>query len=202
LFVWNRGLTISGFYNLGRTYDNTDGAFAIPATLDLDAEWGPAAFDRRHNGFIAITSTALRNFNARLSMNGTSATPLTIRTGYDDNGDLVFNDRPVGVGRNSERTRAIWNSSANFGYAFTLGKKQVTSGGGVQISGGPAGLQINPAGMQTQPRYRLNIGVSIQNIFNQAAYQGFSGVMTSRYFLQPTSASGYRRVTFNTSVSF
>jgi hypothetical protein len=202
LFVWNRGLSISGFYNLGRTYDNTDGAFAIPATLDLDAEWGPSNFDRRHNGFLAITSTALRNFNARFSMNGTSASPLTIRTGFDDNGDLVFNDRPDGVGRNSARTRAIWNSSANFGYAFTLGKKQVTSGGGVQISGGPGGFSINPTGMQTQPRYRLNVGVSVQNIFNQAAYQSFVGVMTSKLFLQPTSASGYRRVTFNTSVSF
>ena len=202
LFVWNRGLSVSGFYTLGRTYDNTDGAFAIPALLDLEAEWGPSAFDRRHNGFVAITSTALRNFNARLSFNGTSAPPLTVRTGFDDNGDLVFNDRPVGLGRNSERTRAIWNSSANFGYAFTLGKKQVTSGGGVQILPGPTGLSINPTGMQTQPRYRLNVSVSVQNLLNQPAYSGFSGIMTSPFFLQPTTAMGVRRVTFNTSVSF
>jgi hypothetical protein len=202
LFVWNRGLSVSGFYNLGRTYDNTDGAFAIPAALNLDAEWGPSAFDRRHNGFVAITTTALRNFNGRLSVNATSATPLNIRTGFDNNGDLIFNDRPDGVGRNTARTRAIYNSSANFGYAFTLGKKQVTSGGGVQITGGPGGLSINPTGMQTQPRYRLNLNVSVQNIFNQAAYSGFSGVITSPFFLKPTSANGYRRVTFNTSVSF
>lgn len=202
LFVWNRGLSVSGFYTYGQNYDNTDGAFAIPATLDLEAEWGPAAFDRRHNGFVAITSTALRNFNARLSFNGTSAGPLTIRTGFDDNGDLVFNDRPAGVGRNSERTRAIWNSSANFGYAFTLGKKQVTSGSGVQILPGPGGLTINPTGMQSQPRYRLSLNVGIQNLLNQASYSGFSGIVTSKFFLQPTSVQGVRRVTFNTTVSF
>ena len=202
LFVWNRGLSVSGIYTYGRTYDNTDGAFAIPATLDLDAEWGPSAFDRRHNGFVAITSTALRNFNARLSFNGSSAGPLTIKTGFDDNGDLVFNDRPAGVGRNSERTRSTWNSSANFGYSFTLGKKQVTSGGGVQILPGPSGLTINPTGMQTQPRYRLNISVNVQNLLNQASYSGFSGVMTSPFFRQPTTATGWRRVMFNTSVSF
>jgi hypothetical protein len=202
LWVWNRGLTVSGFYNLGRSYDNTDGAFAIPASLILANEWGPAAFDRRHNGFIALTTTALRNFTGRYSFNATSAIPLNVRTGYDDNGDLVFNDRPEGVGRNSERQAAIWNSSLNLSYAFTLGKKQVTTGGGVQISGGPAGIQINPTGMQSQPRYRLTLSVNVQNVFNQASYSGFSGVMTSPFFLQPTTAQGWRRVTFNTNVSF
>jgi hypothetical protein len=201
-FSWRRGLSISGFYTLGRNRDNTDGAFAVPAFPDLEQEWGPSMFDRRHNGFVAITSSALRDLSLRLSFNGSSAPPLTIRTGLDDNGDLVFNDRPAGVGRNSARTRATWNSSANIGYSFTLGKKQVTSGGGVQIMGGPAGLTVNPTAAQTTPRYRLNVSVNIQNLFNQAMYSGFSGVMTSPFFLQPTTVSGVRRVTFNANVSF
>ncbi len=58
-FVWNRGLTLSGFYTYGQNYDNTDGAFVIPASIFLADEWGPAAFDRRHNTHIALTSTAL-----------------------------------------------------------------------------------------------------------------------------------------------
>jgi hypothetical protein len=201
-FSWRRGLSVSAFYNYGRTYDNTDGPFVIPASFNLTTEWGPATQDRRHNGFIAITSTALRNFNGRLSFNGSSAPPLTIRTGFDDNGDLVFNDRPAGVGRNSARTVATWNSSANFGYSFTLGKKQVTSGGGVQIMGSPAGLTVTPTSAQTTPRYRLNVSVTIQNLLNHAVYTGFSGVMTSPFFLQPTNATGFRRVTFSTNVSF
>jgi hypothetical protein len=199
---WRRGLSIAGFYNLGRQYDNTDGPFAIPASLNLGDEWGPAAFDRRHNGNLAITSSALRNFSARLGFNGSSAPPLTIRTGFDDNGDLVFNDRPAGVGRNSARTRGQWSSNASFTYAFTLGKKQVTSGGGVQIMGGPGGLTVNPTGMQTQPRYRLNLAVNVQNLFNQPFYSGFSGAMNSQFFLQPTRADGVRRVTLNANVSF
>ncbi|MGB2713585.1 MAG: carboxypeptidase regulatory-like domain-containing protein [Vicinamibacterales bacterium] len=202
LFSWRRGLTIASFYNYGRMYDNTDGPFAIPASLNLADEWGPSAFDRRHNVHLAITSNALRNFSARLGFGGTSATPLTIRTGTDDNGDLIFNDRPIGVGRNSARTRGIFNSSASFGYSFTLGKKQVTSGGGVQIMGSPAGLTVNTTGAQTMPRYRLNVSVNIQNLLNQPAYTGFSGIMTSPFFLQPTQATGVRRVTLNTNVSF
>ena len=114
----------------------------------------------------------MRNLTARVGVSGSSAPPLTIRTGTDDNGDLVFNDRPEGVGRNSARTMATWNTSANFGYSFTLGKKTVTSGGGVQIMGGPAGLTVNPTGAQTTPRYRLNLSVNINNLWNQPAYSG------------------------------
>ena len=201
-WVWNRGLSVSGFYNFGRQYDNTDGPFAVPATLNPYYEWGPSAFDRTHNANLSITSGALRNLTARFFIGGSSAPPLTIRTGFDDNGDLIFNDRPEGVGRNSVRTTGQWNSSANFNYAFTLGNKQVTSGGGVQISGGPGGLTVNPTGMQTQPRYRLNLSVNIQNLFNHAVYSGYNGAMTSPFFLQPTRADGVRRITFNTNVSF
>ena len=78
----------------------------------------------------------------------------------------------------------------------------MTSGGGVQIMGSPAGLTVNPTGAQTTPRYRLNVSVNINNLLNKAVYSGFSGIMTSPFFLKPTSASGVRRVTFNANVSF
>ena len=78
----------------------------------------------------------------------------------------------------------------------------MTSGGGVQISGGPGGLTVNPTGMQTQPRYRLNLAVNIQNLFNHPVYSGFSGAMNSQFFLQPTRADGVRRITFNTTDEF
>ena len=68
--------------------------------------------------------------------------------------------------------------------------------------GSPAGLTVNPTGAQTMPRYRLNLSVNIQNLLNKPMYSGFSGIMTSPFFLKPTQATGVRRVTFNTSVSF
>ena len=51
------------------------------------------------------SSSQLRNFNANLNFNASSAPPYTIRTGVDTNGDLVFNDRPDGVGRNTAARR-------------------------------------------------------------------------------------------------
>jgi hypothetical protein len=83
-----------------------------------------------------------------------------------------------------------------------LGKKTVTSGGGVQIMGSPAGLTVNPTAAQTTPRYRLNLSVNINNLWNQPFYSGFSGNLTSPLFMQPTAASGMRRITFSTNVSF
>ena len=45
----------------------------------------------------------LRNLNAQFNVNASTGTPYTITTGRDDNGDLIFNDRPSGVGRNTAR---------------------------------------------------------------------------------------------------
>ena len=137
-----------------------------------------------------------------MGLSGTSRRPLTIKTGFDDNGDLIFNDRPDGVGRNSERTRGYWTSSTNFTYNFTLGKKQVTSPGGVQIMGSPAGLTVGQGAAQTAPRYRLSVSLNINNIFNRPFYSGYSGVVTSPFFLQPTSAQGVRRINISTTMSF
>ncbi len=54
-----------------------------------------------------------------------SGQPLNVTTGRDDNGDTIFNDRPAGVGRNSERTS---------GFAqFDLGLLRRVAIGGVSI---------------------------------------------------------------------
>ena len=52
------------------------------------------------------------------------------------------------------------------------------------------------------PRYRLNVSVNINNIFNQPVYAGFSGIITAPYFLKPSQANQLRRITFSTNVSF
>ena len=185
-FVWNRGLTVSSFYTYGQNFDNTDGAFVIPASIFLADEWGPSAFDRRHNMHVAAHQHGAPQLQCPSRILG------LVRAAPDDS----HRDRrqrrpglqrpPAGVGRNSERTTSTWNTSASFGYSFTLGKKTVTSGGGVQIMGSPAGLTVNPTASQTTPRYRLNLSVNINNLWNQASYSGYSGIITSPNFLKPS----------------
>jgi hypothetical protein len=199
---WRRGLRLSGSYTLGRQRNNTEGAFAVPAT-DLEFEWGPSSGDIRHRGSISFGTAAVRGLSASMSLNGSSRRPLTIRTGVDDNGDLIFNDRPAGVGRNSVRVPGQWGSSASFGYAFSFGSRRVASGGGVSITQAAGGaLTVNVANSEAVARYRLNLSVNMQNLFNRPTYGGYSGVITSPTFLQPTSASGVRRTTMNINLTF
>ena len=77
-----------------------DGAFTTPAE-DLALDWGPSNGDVRHRGNISFGTASLRGLSASVNFTGSSARPLTIRTGFDDNGDLIYNDRPEGVGRNA-----------------------------------------------------------------------------------------------------
>jgi hypothetical protein len=199
---WRRGLRLSGSYTLGRQRNNTEGAFSVPAT-DLALEWGPASGDIRHRGSVTFGTSAIRGLTASMNLGASSRRPLTIRTGFDDNGDLIFNDRPEGVGRNSVRVPGQWNSSANFGYAFSFGSRRVASGGGVSITQAAGGaLTVNVANSEAVARYRLNLSVNIQNLFNRPTYGGYSGVLTSPSFLQPTSASGVRRTNININLTF
>ena len=151
-----------GHYGWSRSRNNTDGAFSTPATGSLDAEWGPSNGDVRHRGNISLSTGFLRNFNASIDFSLSSAPPITIRTGFDDNGDLIFNDRPAGVGRNTERTTGQWQSFAYFSYWIGLGKRQVAGGGvgpimireghGRPVGGadGRAGAAALPAVVQRQ----------------------------------------------------
>jgi hypothetical protein len=198
---WRRGLRVSGSFGSGLSRNNTDGAFSPPA-VDLASDWGPSSGDIRYRGSVSLGTAAIRGLTASMGFNASSARPLTIRTGFDDNGDLIYNDRPAGVGRNSARVPGQWGSSANFGYTFDIGKRQVQSGGGVSISSIGGNLTVNTSGSQAVARYRLGLTVSLQNPFNIATYTGYSGVITSRNYLKPSSASGVRRTTINLNLTF
>lgn len=201
-WVPTRGLQIYTSYSVGRQRNDTGGPFATPSTGNLADDWGPSNEDVRHRMNFGFYSGALKNFSASISVNGSSARPLNITTGADENGDLIFNDRPAGVGRNSARTSGQWSSYGYFSYAIALGKRTINNGGGVSITSNAGILSASVTGGQSVPRYRLLLGMSVQNLTNHANYSGYSGVVTSRFFLQPVTANGERQVTFNATVSF
>ena len=53
-----------------------------------------------------------------------------------------------------------------------------------------------------QPRYRMNVFVSVQNLTNRQNLGGYSGGMTSPFFMRPTGTSGPRRVDIGLGVTF
>ena len=204
-FQWNRGLSLSGFYTYGQNFDNTDGAFVIPSSIFL----ARASGDRRHS--IGATTRTSRLparrcgiCSARIGVSGIvgaaadafARVPTTTAIWCSTIVPKASAATPL------ERS-ASWNTSANFGYSFTLGKKTVTSGGGVQIMGSPAGLTVNPTAAQTTPRYRLNIVGEHQQPLESAGVLGIQRKHPVRtFFLKPNAAKGLRRITFSTNVSF
>jgi hypothetical protein len=145
----------------------------------------------------------LRNLSAYVYWNLQSGNVYTIRTGLDDNGDLIFNDRPDGVGRNSARALGQWYASIYGSYSIGLGKKTITTGQpGIMIMSGAGGMSVSTMAIPAQPRYRMILSVSLNNPTNHQNYSGFSGVRTSPYFLQPTSVNGVRQMTFSATLTF
>ena len=100
---WKRTNFGSINYTWGRMRNNSDGAFGIPATGSLDAEWGPSRRRRAASRNAFFSTTGVRNFNANLNFRCRARRRTRSGPASDDNGDLIFNDRPLGVGRNTER---------------------------------------------------------------------------------------------------
>jgi hypothetical protein len=197
---WRR---MSLFTNLffGRIMNDTDGAFAMPASGRLEDDWGPASNDIARRLNVGWSSQQLRNFNANLNFNLSSAPPYTIRTGFDTNGDLVFNDRPFGIGRNTARADSQYTLNGFFGYTRAFGKP-VSMPGGISIRSEGGALAASQAAGQSVGRYRVSFNVSVQNITNHANLVGFTGVLTSPKFGQPTSFLATRKFDFNVGLSF
>jgi len=214
-------------YQYTNSRNVADSPTALPAnSLDPNADWGPSAMDVRHRIFFNF-NTPLSN-GVRLGMNiqGSSALPYTITTGFDGNGDTVFNDRPAGVGRNSARGAAQWSTNIRLSKAIGLGGVRsgppnmpmppppppTGSAGGNQamnqrVGGGPGG----PGGgdgpqmvimEQNNQKYQLNVFLNIQNAFNNVNYNAFIGNQLSPFFGTATSAEAPRRVEVGFSLGF
>jgi hypothetical protein len=235
-----RGMFGNIRYGYARSMNDADDALTPPPLGTFATEWASARGESRHRfnwnigGQIGPPSWGLNgSINGRVS----SGTPYNITTGRDDNRDALFNDRPLGVGRNTLRGEAIvatdsrisWlihgrpiNASvpfsapasararipASFGAASPERRAfqsreggQRGPGGGGQGPRGPGGPGGRGPGQQNQGK-RLEMYVSVQNLFNRVNYSSYVGVMTSPYFGRPTSAQAARRMELGWRFSF
>jgi hypothetical protein len=199
LWDWKR-ITFGGSYNYTHARDNTDGEFAIPPGA-LSDEWGRAGRDNpgRWNAYTNVTM--LRNLSAYVYWNLQSGNVYTIRTGLDDNGDLIFNDRPAGVERNTLRGDQTDNLGVQFSYSIPIHKRAGTLPPIFGITTNNGQVTVNQfAG--DQARYRIQIRCDIQNLTNHYNYTGYSGVLTSPFFGQPTAVQGPRRIDLGVVFNF
>jgi hypothetical protein len=180
-FNWRR-LSLNVGFNLVRARNNSEGQWAVPQTGDIDDDWGPGPADQPYRLQVLLTSTQIRGVTANVTFLANSGQVYTQTTGFDDNRDGFVTDRPAGVGLRSLRGAGQSTLNTRIQYAFRRG---------------PAGT--GPGG---QGRYAMNVFVNIQNLTNHQNLGGYSGVMTSPFFMQPTFAVNPRRVDLGMSMNF
>lgn len=92
---FNRGVSLFGFYSLNNAKSDTDGAGTFPANqFDLSTEYGRSSLDIRHRFAIGGSVTGPFGFSFSPFVIFQSGRPYNITTGRDNNGDLLFTDRP------------------------------------------------------------------------------------------------------------
>jgi hypothetical protein len=208
LINWHRTLFAAN-YTYTRSETNTTGAYSLPASgNDISREWGPSA--PRHRFGAQFSTEIVRALGVSVSARTQSGAPYNVTTGYDDNGDGVFNDRPAGIGRNSAVTAGQWDIGARLSYAIGFGPQRQAGGGsgGTQVMvaiGGPGGGMpsggISVSGADSR-RFRLEFYASAQNVTNHSNYTGYSGVMTSPFFGQPTTVLNPRKIELGARFGF
>ena len=196
-----------------RQRNDADGAFSLPAdSYDLAGEWGPASGVPPYVASAMFSTPLWRTVRLSVSTMLQGGVPYTVTTGRDENGDTVFNDRPVGVGRNSARGQGTWDVGARLSYTFGFGDRDASGGaagpGPVVIvhragPGADAGGMLGAFGGGAEDkRIRIELFATAQNLFNHTNPIGYSGVMTSPFFGQPTGAQPGRRVELGMRIAF
>jgi len=160
--------------------DTDDMNFRPVDTRGPDAELGPSLSDRRHvlavNGLVRVP-LAIEVVPVLFLSSGQ---PLNVTTGRDDNGDTIFNDRPPGFARNSERTSGFAQVDLALVRRFSIGARS------------------------------LEARAEIFNLFSRTNFSGFfnwgaSGVRPDEQGtldFQPTQAGPARQFQFSARVRF
>lgn len=204
---FTQGLFWNINYLLMKNTNEADGPFSLPSNnFNLHADRGPAATDFRHliSGF--VSKRLPRGFSVSTIFQATSALPYNITTGFDNNGDTVINDRPAGIGRNSARGASRWEIGSRLSWGTDFGPEQQQGMGGPQIRmvrvGGGDGAAPPSLPNAATKKYRLEFYAQAFNLLNHANLGVFSGVETSPFFGQATSAQPPRRMELGLRFNF
>ena len=219
-------------YTYSTNYNDTDGPFSLPANnYDLHSEWGRSPDNQKHHFQVGINGRLPGNVVVNTQLRLYGGRPYNITTGYDNFNDGVTNARPDGIARNSAVGPGLFDNSINISKTIPLLKSKSSVpgeglpgglpagargdggfGGGPRGGGrggpvagsfgggggrGGAGRGANPAGTTTATFY-----VNIQNAFNHRNFNNPSGVMTSPFFGQSTSALAPRMIELGIRFNF
>lgn len=167
-----RLLKVMAQYTFSQSFDDTDGLFGLPVNnYDLRPEWGRSNFDRKHRfNFIgSFEFPYYTKLSAILAV--ASGLPFNITTGFDDNGDLVANDRPPLTMRNTGRGPGLAQLDVRFTKMFRLWR--------------PIPQRADKSARKLQ---NLELRFDVFNVFNRPNYVNFVGERSSPFFGRANTA--------------
>jgi hypothetical protein len=200
LWAWKR-FAVYGSYIVTRAHNNTDGDFAVSPSGTLADQWGRSALDLPSRLNVNFISLQLRRTTAQMTLTEQSGLPYTETTGFDNNGDGIFNDRPAGIDRNTLRGDTQWTLSGYLSYSIPF-RRRVIPVTGVTATGFTGSTLSSVGTYSDRTRYRLTFSLQAQNLTNHSNDTGYSGVLTSPFFGQPTAVLNPRRIDLAVQFSF
>jgi len=175
----NKYFTGFGRYTWSHYESNQNGIGWFPQNQYApNDEWADASWDRRHRmGMYAMFHPeGVLNLSAGIWAN--SGTPWTVLTGTDAYGDDLFNTRPAGVGRNTQRNPKYASVDLRWGHDFAITSNK------------------------DEEAPRLGFSAGAFNVLNHVNGTGIDTVETSSSFGQVTSVAAPRRIQLGMRVEF
>ena len=205
-------------YTLGQEKNFANSATALPSdNLNPDVDWGPANNDIRHQFTVQGQAPLLFGIRGNVNLQVRSGAPYNMTTGFDDNDDGAFNDRPAGVTRNSLRGDSTWNLNFNVSRRINLrplatpatpGRAQgggalfQQGGGGFPGGGGNQGGGNFGRGNQGNQRFTMEIFANAQNILNHVTRTQYVGNLSSPFFGQAIGVGNARDINVGLRFNF
>jgi hypothetical protein len=179
---------------------DTDGPYTIAAdSRTLQGEYGRAADDERHHVVFGSAINFPHDWSLGTLLTIGSGRPFNITTGFDNNGDLLFVDRPAAA--SSGRPGLITTPFGTFDARPSAGEPMVVRNAGqgpsqVVLNVGIAkSLQLGKdAGSASGSPQYLIFSANVENLTNRINYTDFNGVVTSLTFGRPNRALNPRRI--------
>ncbi len=201
-------VSLFGTYTLGSSRSDTDGPYSMAAdSTSLEGEFGRAGDDQRHHAVAGGVVSLPGDVSVSALLTASSGRPFNITTGRDDNGDLLFVDRPA-LGVPGE-AGALETPFGTFDLSHPAGQPMIDRNTGP----GPSQIVLNVGvakkfllGRSTvstagAPPY-LIVSASAENITNRVNYADFNGVVTSPLFGTANRALTARRIELAARVGF
>ena len=98
------------------------------------------------------------------------------------------------------RTDAQWDLGGRLSYSWGFGTRPQGGGGGgggattVVMGSAGGGMAAGFGGGAADKRFRVELYLSAQNLLNRANYVGYSGVVGTPFFGQPTNVMNPRKL--------